>query len=63
MEDEGTEAGQLDLDARYRVRPEDLRRGSGILRTFTPGMEPTYLDLITQMIVTSDNSATDIMIA
>ena len=57
------EAGRLDLDARYRVRPEDMRRGTGLLQTFAPGIEPTYRDIITQMIITSDNSATDIMIA
>ena len=57
------EAGTLDLDERYRIRPEDLRRGSGLLQTFAPGLEPTWRDLVTQMIVTSDNTATDIMIA
>jgi beta-lactamase class A len=57
------EAGELDLDQRYRIRPEDLRRGSGLLQTFAPGLQPTYRDLVTQMIVTSDNTATDIMIA
>ena len=57
------EAGTLDLDERYPIRPEDLRRGSGLLQTFAPGLEPTYRDLATQMIITSDNTATDIMIA
>lgn len=57
------EAGLLDLDERYRVRPEDLRRGSGLLQTFAPGLQPTWRDLVTQMIITSDNTATDIMIA
>jgi beta-lactamase class A len=56
------EAGRLDLEERYRVRDEDIRGGSGILRTFVPGLEPTYRDLITQMIITSDNTATDIVI-
>lgn len=56
------EAGRLKLDARYQIRPEDLRRGSGLLQTFAPGLAPTYRDLITQMIVTSDNTATDILI-
>jgi beta-lactamase class A len=55
--------GRLDLDAQYQVRPDDMRRGSGILQHFAPGLAPTYRDLITQMIVTSDNTATDIMIA
>lgn len=57
------EAGRLDLDERYRIRPEDLRRGSGLLQTYAPELEPTWRDLITQMIITSDNTATDIMIA
>jgi beta-lactamase class A len=57
------DAGKLDLDARYTIRPEDLRRGSGLLQTFAPGLSPTYRDIITQMIITSDNTATDIMIA
>ena len=56
------EAGRLDLDERYTVRPEDMRRGSGLLQTFAPGIEPTYRGLITQMIITSDNTATDIVI-
>ncbi len=57
------EAGRLDLDERYTVRPEDLRRGSGLIQTFAPGLSPTYRDIVTQMIITSDNTATDIMIA
>jgi len=57
------DAGRLDLDKRYVVRPEDLRRGSGLLQTFTPGLQPTLRDIVTQMIITSDNTATDIMIA
>ncbi len=56
------EAGRLNLDERRRIQPEDLRRGSGLLQTFVPGLEPTYRDLVTQMIVTSDNTATDILI-
>jgi len=56
------EAGQLDLDARYTIRPEDLRRGSGLLQTFAPGLQPTWRDILTQMIVTSDNTATDLVI-
>lgn len=56
------EASKLDLDARYTIEPEDRRRGSGLLQHFAPGLAPTYRDIITQMIVTSDNTATDIMI-
>lgn len=56
------DAGRLDLNERYTIRPEDLRRGTGLLQNFAVGLSPTYRDLITQMIITSDNTATDIMI-
>lgn len=56
------ESGRLKLDERYTIRREDLRRGTGLLSTFAVGLQPTYRDLITQMIITSDNTATDIMI-
>jgi beta-lactamase class A len=56
------DAGRLDLDARYTIRAEDLRRGTGLLQGFAVGLQPTVRDLITQMIITSDNTATDIMI-
>jgi beta-lactamase class A len=57
------DAGLLDLDDRYTLRAEDRRLGSGLLQYFAPGLQPTYRDLVTQMIITSDNSATDLMIA
>lgn len=56
------DAGRLDLDQRYTIRAEDLRRGTGLLQGFAVGLQPTYRDIITQMIITSDNTATDIMI-
>ncbi len=56
------EAGKVNLDDRYTIRPQDQRRGSGLLQNFAPGLAPTYRDLITQMIITSDNTATDILI-
>jgi beta-lactamase class A len=56
------EAGRLDRDERYTIRAEDLRRGTGLLQTFAVGLQPTLRDLVTQMIVTSDNTATDIVI-
>ena len=57
------DAGALNLDERHTIRPEELRRGSGLLQTFAVGLQPTYRDIVTQMIITSDNTATDIMIA
>ena len=56
------DAGVFDLNERYRIQPEDMRRGSGLLQTFAPGIELTYRDIVTQMIITSDNTATDLII-
>ena len=56
------DAGALDLEERYQIQQEDMRRGSGLLQSFVPGIEPTYRDIITQMIITSDNTATDVVI-
>lgn len=56
------ESGRLDLDARIEVTPEDMRRGSGLVQTFAPGLQPTLRGLVTQMIITSDNTATDMVI-
>jgi beta-lactamase class A len=56
------DAGRLNLDERHTIRPEDLRRGSGLLQTFAVGLQPTLRDLITQMVITSDNTATDLVI-
>ena len=56
------EAERLDLQERYELRPEDKRGGSGVLPAFEAGLRLTYRDLITQMIIESDNTATDILI-
>ena len=55
-------SGRLDLDERYVVEADDLRRGSGLIQTFEPGLNPTLRGLVTQMIITSDNTATDMVI-
>jgi beta-lactamase class A len=57
------EAGRLDLDERHVVTPDEMRRGTGILQAFAAGLNPTWRDLVTQMIITSDNTATDLLIA
>ncbi|MDE2804957.1 MAG: class A beta-lactamase-related serine hydrolase [Gemmatimonadota bacterium] len=54
--------GRLDLDARHTVEADDMRRGSGLIQTFAPGLNPTLRGLVTQMIITSDNTATDMVI-
>jgi beta-lactamase class A len=45
------------------MRKSDIRGGSGVLRYHDVGLRPTVRDLITQMVITSDNTATDMMIA
>ena len=56
------EAGDLDLDERYEIKRADLEPGSGIFQHHDLGARPTHRDLITEMIITSDNSATRILV-
>jgi beta-lactamase class A len=57
------ERGALSLDERVTIRPEDVRGGSGVFRYHDPGLQPTVRDVLLQMIMTSDNTATDLAIA
>ena len=59
MADKGT----LSLDERITIRKEDIRGGSGIFRYHDIGLQPTLRDVLMQMVITSDNTATDIAIA
>ncbi len=54
---------RLNLDERVEMKKSDYRGGSGALRSFSIGLAPTIRDLIMEMVITSDNSATDLMIA
>ena len=56
------EAGALDLDERVTLRAEDVVMGSGILRDFGPGLQPTLRDLAMMMVIVSDNSATNLLL-
>jgi beta-lactamase class A len=55
------EEGTLKLDERVELRRSDLRDGTGVLQYHDLGLAPTIRDLIFQMIITSDNTATDLM--
>ena len=55
--------GKLDLSERIELKASDLRGGSGIYRYKDLGLNPSLRDLITEMIITSDNTATDLVIA
>jgi beta-lactamase class A len=60
---ESAERGTLNLDERVQIRRSDFRNGTGVLQYHDPGMSVTVRDLITEMIITSDNTATGMVIA
>jgi beta-lactamase class A len=55
--------GEIKLDERVTIRKEDIRGGSGIFRYHDAGLQPTFRDVLLQMVITSDNTATDLAIA
>ena len=55
--------GAINLDERITIRKEDIRGGSGIFRFHDAGLQPTFRDVLLQMVITSDNTATDLAIA
>lgn len=57
------EKSALDLNARVTIGKADKRGGSGVFRYHDVGLQPTLRDVVMQMIITSDNTATDIAIA
>ena len=57
------EKGAISLDERITLRKEDIRGGSGVFRYHDAGLQPTFRDVLLQMVITSDNTATDLAIA
>ena len=55
-------AGRLRLDDRRSLLDGDKSTGSGILPFFEAGLTPSLQDLLTLMIIISDNTATDMTI-
>lgn len=55
------EQGKLNLDERVTIGRAELRDGSGVFQFADLGLAPTLRDLIQQMVITSDNTATDVM--
>jgi beta-lactamase class A len=56
-----SEAGKFKLSDRISLKASDARIPSGVLYTLEPGLQPTIKDLITLMIIISDNVATDLL--
>ena len=54
--------GRLSLDERIIINKEDVRGGSGVFRHHDVGLQPTLRDVLMQMVITSDNTATDLPI-
>ncbi len=59
---EGLARGAFQLDSRLPLQDSDKSLGSGILPYFETGLQPTVRDLLTLMIIISDNTATDMMV-
>ena len=55
-------AGEIDLGQRVRVEAGDWTGGTGVLKEFMPGLEPTITDLCRLMIIVSDNVATHLLV-
>jgi beta-lactamase class A len=55
------EAGKFSLSDRVAITASDRRLPSGVLYSLEPGLQPTVHDLLTLMIIISDNEATDIL--
>jgi beta-lactamase class A len=54
--------GKITLTDRVQIGRAELRDGSGVLQYHDLGQTPTIKDLLTEMVITSDNVATDLML-
>jgi len=53
--------GKFALTDRYTLAKEDILPGTGVMRSLDPGDAFTVKDLLTLMIIVSDNTATDVL--
>lgn len=57
------EDGRFALEDKITLKESDKRPGTGVIRSLDPGAVLTIKDLLTLMIVVSDNTATDLLYA
>ena len=53
--------GKFALTDKYTLARDDIRPGTGIIQRLDPGAVLTVKDLLTLMIIVSDNTATDVL--
>ena len=58
---EQIKAGRFALSDKYTLEPADIQPGTGILQRMDPGAVITVKDLITMMIIVSDNTAAEVL--
>jgi beta-lactamase class A len=58
-----SEADRLSLEERVQTTEADRRLGSGLLTHLKPALNPTLYDVVVMMMSTSDNEATDMLLA
>ncbi len=59
---EEVDAGRIDINQAMSIQPQQLASGSGDMQIAAPNTQYTALEVATQMIVNSDNTATNMMI-
>jgi len=57
------DAGKFKLEDRVTLKESDKQPGTGVIRSLDAGVSLTIKDLLTLMIIVSDNTATDLMFA
>lgn len=59
---EEVDKGNIDLNQTIAILPAQIAEGSGDMQTSPPGTQFTILEVVTQMIINSDNTATNMII-
>lgn len=58
---EQVKAGKINLQDKYTLAKADIEPGTGTLQRLEPGAVMTVKDLVTMMIIVSDNTATEVL--